>query len=120
MDGDYALYQQYQADRKQKQQYLVENIQNMGYDAGDFAHYLGWQRGKYSIVVSDLIIVVIQRMEPISIIGPWRTSCSVCRTITSIVRVSSSLSSRSIRSNQEVAPTTALRSSKLGRRVLPQ
>lgn len=46
MDSDYALYQQYQADRKQKQQYLVDNIQNAGYDAGDFAHYLGWQKGK--------------------------------------------------------------------------
>ena len=48
MDSDYALYQQYQSDRKEKQQYLVDNIQNMGYDAGDFAHYLGWQRGKYT------------------------------------------------------------------------
>lgn len=46
MDADYALYQRYQEERKEKQQYLVDNIQNMGYDAGDFAHYLGWQRGK--------------------------------------------------------------------------
>lgn len=53
MDNDYALYQQYQADRKQKQQYLVDNIQNMGYDAADFAHYLGWQRGKYQTTILD-------------------------------------------------------------------
>ena len=32
--------------RELVKQYLVDNIQNAGYDAGDFAHYLGWQKGK--------------------------------------------------------------------------
>lgn len=55
MDADYALYQRYQEERKEKQQYLVDNIQNQGYDAGDFAHYLGWQRGKYHSHIFFLI-----------------------------------------------------------------
>lgn len=54
MDADYALYQRYQEERKEKQQYLVDNIQNRGYDAGDFAHYLGWQRGKDDIFIQFL------------------------------------------------------------------
>jgi hypothetical protein len=37
-----AAIRQYQADRKQKQQYLRENITEIGYDASDFAQYLGW------------------------------------------------------------------------------
>ena len=41
-------------ERKEKQQYLVDNIQNMGYVAGDFAHYLGWQRGKDDIFIQFL------------------------------------------------------------------
>lgn len=38
---DYEI-KAFQAERKRKQQYLVTNIQNAGYDASDFAHFLGW------------------------------------------------------------------------------
>ena len=39
-----AAIMKYQAERKQKQQYLKENIIDIGYDASHFAEYMAWQR----------------------------------------------------------------------------
>lgn len=36
----------YQKERKEKQQYLRQYIQDYGYDPADFAQYMEWQRGK--------------------------------------------------------------------------
>jgi len=37
----------YQKERKEKQQYLRQYIQDYGYDPADFAQYMEWQRGKW-------------------------------------------------------------------------
>ena len=38
----------YQRERKEKQQYLRQYIQDYGYDPADFAQYMEWQRGKFT------------------------------------------------------------------------
>ena len=44
--GEFAEIQRYQKDKKDKEAYLQENVYNLGYDADDFAYYMGYQKGK--------------------------------------------------------------------------
>ena len=65
-------YQQTEEEiRAQKQNYLVENVVNQGYDTEKFGTFMNYKKGK---LLELTLINSLQRMALMLTIGPWMRS----------------------------------------------
>ena len=65
-------YQQTEEEiRAQKQNYLVENVVNQGYDTEKFGTFMNYKKGK---LIDMMLTDTLQRMVLMLTIGPWMRS----------------------------------------------
>ena len=76
-------YQQTEEEiRAQKQNYLVENVVNQGYDTEKFGTFMNYKKGK----LLDMVLThLLQRMELMLTIGLWMRSLGLSMNLSNTI-----------------------------------